>query len=238
MKVFKAFFASLIFALIFAPAAIAQGAPSQIERANVGAVLQAAGGEVKSVAMTRSCLMGVYGKNGWCQSTRIPQSLYDKLKDAQNRGITVYDVHIAENGEWAILGDSIALSNGCPRVVEDCVTKLFNANDSVICVSFNEYGDYAVIGEKSYYASANVKSSIEAAKGQYGRVLYANITNFTYLITCENGCWSSAVWENPVMQHLERELANAPFRPKIVKIFYDGSYFIGNQQTGQWTADF
>ena len=69
-------------------------------------------------------------------------------------------------------------------------------------------------------------------------VYYANITNDAVIVACEKGQWSKVGWSAPIVQNLSTALDNAGFTPKIIKLFYDGSYFMADQQADRWNARF
>ena len=150
----------------------------------------------------------------------------------------ITDIHITEDGKWVILGDYIYWSAGLPQGCIDAINAECNEYDKINCISFNDYGDWTVIGEKTFYASSAVLNQINIAKDAYGFVEYVNVTNDAFLVVCSNGYRSSIGFDAPIMKKLSSALDTINFTPKIVKLFYDGSYFIGSQDVNRWIAEF
>ena len=187
---------------------------------------------VQTVAMTRNCIVGVYGGCGFAYQ-KIPQSLLDKLLEYNNNAWNIYDIHIAENNEWVIVGNMVSWSENVPA---DCVYWIEEllSTEGVQCVSFNSRGDWCVIGPNSWACSASVRPLLDEAKYSYGFIHYVHITNTTTVVTCENGYYSSVGWSVPIMQYVNSKLDEISWTPTILKVFYDGTYFIANQAIGVW----
>ena len=191
---------------------------------------------VQTVAMTRNCIVGVYGGCGFAYQ-KIPQSLADKLLEYNNNAWNIYDIHIAENNEWVIVGDMIYCSANIPvecyNAIEDLVS-----TEGIQCVSFNSRGDWCVIGPNSWVSSPSVGSLLQEANSIHGYIYYVHITNTTTVVTCEDGYYSSVGWSVPIMQYVTSKLDEISWTPNIIKVFYDGSFFLANQATGDWEAWF
>ena len=191
---------------------------------------------VQTVAMTRNCIVGIYGGNGFV-SRKLPQSLLDKIHEYNNNAWNIYDIHIAENNEWVIVGDMVSWSENVPA---DCVYWIEEllSTEGVQCVSFNSRGDWCVIGPNSWACSPSVRPLLDEAKYSYGFIHYVHITNTTTVVTCENGYYSSVGWSVPIMQYVTSKLDEISWIPTILKVFYDGTYFMANQAIGAWEAWF
>lgn len=187
---------------------------------------------VQTVAMTRNCIVGIYGGNGFVYQ-KIPQSLLDKIREYNNNAWNIYDIHIAENNEWVIVGNMVSWSENVPA---DCVYWIEEllSTEGVQCVSFNSRGDWCVIGPNSWACSASVRPLLDEAKYSYGFIHYVHITNTTTVVTCEDGYYSSVGWSVPIMQYVNSKLDEISWTPTILKVFYDGTYFIANQAIGVW----
>ena len=140
---------------------------------------------VQTVAMTRRCIVGVYGGCGFAYQ-KIPQSLADKLLEYNNNAWNIYDIHIAENDEWVIVGDRIFCSANIPVECYNAIVDLVST-EGVQCVSFNSRGDWCVIGSNSWVSSPSMWSLLHEAEYSYGFIHYVHITNSTTVVTCENG---------------------------------------------------
>lgn len=191
---------------------------------------------VQTVAMTRNCIVGIYGGNGFVYQ-KIPQSLLDEIREYNNNAWNIYDIHIAENNEWVIVGNMVSWSENVPA---DCVYWIEEllSTEGVQCVSFNSRGDWCVIGPNSWSCSASVRPLLDEARYSYGFIHYVHITNTTTVVTCENGYYSSVGWSVPIMQYVNSKLDEISWIPTILKVFYDGTYFMANQAIGAWEAWF
>ena len=109
---------------------------------------------VKTVAMTKNCILGVYGAHECVYTSGIPQSLANRL-DALPSSDDITDIHITEGGEWVVLGSNIYWSDGVPRACIDTMNSMLDSGDHIICISFNDRGDWAVISDKHWKVSGS-----------------------------------------------------------------------------------
>ncbi|EMB19658.1 hypothetical protein HMPREF9723_02355 [Treponema denticola OTK] len=192
---------------------------------------------VQTIAITRTAIVCVYGGNGFHYSG-IPKSLADELKECNNKQINIADIHISESGEWVIVGDMVINSPNIPLKCENAIRYLIDDKDLITCVSFNDYGDWVVLGIDHFYASPKIEEFMKYARDKHGHIKYVNITNDAVIVSCENGQFCSVGWDVPLLKNLSYELDTIDFNPKIIKLFPQGDYFIGNDDINRWSAYF
>ena len=116
---------------------------------------------------------------------------------------------------------------------------MINSGDYITCVSFNDYNDWGVLGINGFYASPAVQQYMENARDVYGHIKYVNITNDAVIVSCENGQFCSVGWSVPLVNNLLKGLnERIDFKPKVIKLFPDEGYFIGNADISRWAAWF
>lgn len=199
---------------------------------------------VQTMAITRTAAVYIYGGGSVCSngsdSLKIPNSLSNKINEFRVKKMNIMDIHMTESGEWCVVGDIISVSENFPVVGGDAIDNLINNDrDVVMCVSFNDYGDWCVLGNNVFYASSQIQKHMENARDRFGHIKYVNITNDAVIVSCENGQYCSVGWSVPLVKNLIHALnEKIDFRPKVIKLFPTGGYFIGNDDINMWTAEF
>lgn len=227
----------VILVLLFTTQLLFSQALTREERRVVGTFLEDSSYDVQTIELTREYIIGVYGGNGCRMGNTLPEGLEDKLYELNAEGAMISDIHISEDGSWVLVGDMVS-GSGIPQECGNALNIVLDAGDHVTCVSFNALGDWCVIGEKIYMASSKVEDYIKEASSLYGHIKYVHITNDAVVVSCETGQFCSVGWDVPLAKNLSDRLDSLDFRPKCIKLFYDGSFFIGNQDVSRWTANF
>ena len=106
---------------------------------------------VQTIAMTKSSIVAVYDSYGYVEAY-LPRDLSTQLAYYNQNGWYIYDIHIAENDEWVIVGDKITWSANVPADCVYWIQKLLET-ERIDCVSFNSYGDWCIVGSSSFVCS-------------------------------------------------------------------------------------
>ena len=195
---------------------------------------------INTVAITRTAGVYIYGGNGWQCFGNVPLSLQNKIKEFNSQKLNIIDVHITESGEWAVVGDKISVSDNVPQGIKNSMYKLINNDkDYITCISFNSYGDWCVLGKNYFYASPKVQEYVSSASKAFGQVNYVNITNDAVIVSCEEGQFCNVGWSVPLVKQLSNDINSiVDFKPKMIKLFPSGGYFIGNNDINRWGSWF
>lgn len=189
----------------------------------------------KAISITKNHgMLAVYKKCN-VAAADISNQLIDNLQQMNDNHEEIRDVHIAEDGRWMILGESIVFSPDCNQELMNTVKDFLDKDEKILSISFNADDDWCVLSETKFKCSSKEMSDfVLRAFELYGNVKYVFVGPLNTIITCEN----SAVWTKKVSQEFYDKLTNADFIPTVIKYFYDGSYFFANPQEGRSTFSF
>ena len=189
----------------------------------------------KTIAITKNHgMLAVYKKCN-VAAADISNQLIDNLQGMNDRNKEIRDVHIAEDGRWVILGESIIFSPDCAPELMEAVNDFLQAGEKILSISFNQDDDWCVLTEKKFKCSSTELSDfVLRAFELYGDVKYVFVGPVNTIITCEN----SAVWTKKVSKEFFTKLTESDFTPTVIKYFYDGSYFFANPAEGRSTFSF
>lgn len=182
----------------------------------------------KNMALTRNQGMVVlYGTNGFIPSG-IPNTLYDKLKDFNNRGLVVDDICLTENGSWFIVGDQLS-GYGVPADISTKIDEMVNNQERITCVSFNDRGRGVVISDKSFWANdRDLYNYLVSLSTEYGYINSVCITN-KGMIACLNGGYgSNGTVPDTLLNYLDRELSDHIGTPRYIKFSDWGDWFVAD----------
>ena len=210
--------------------------PTQLKSFREDLALNTRNEPLATIAITRTCAVAVYGGNGY-QENSIPLKLKVTLGAFNGFGLKIRDIHITESGKWCVVGDQVQYSDDIPTECKNSITALIKT-ERINCVSFDDYGNWVVLGTHTFYASPKVKEYMELGRDRYGHIHYVNVTNDAIIVSCETGEWSSVGWDVPLVKNLLKGLDEIDFNPKVIKLFPYGGYFIGNADISRWAAWF
>lgn len=184
-------------------------------------------GSCKTVAITQNygdvCL---YGKNGWaCKN--CPVDLRDALKQLSDRGKTINDVQLTENGKWLIIfdGNGFKHSSGFPAGLASKLQE-FNLNrEHIISASFNDEGEWvAVTPEHLSASSPDLTSWLQGGINSYGRILCVAMSDGAVVAVYDGGY----KFLGSVSQTLKNALRQTQIRVENVK-FSGEHWFFANK---------
>jgi hypothetical protein len=164
----RTFFMALVASVTLAAAVSAQTSRAyireQIER----------WGSCRTVAITKTNGdLAIYGSNGWA-SSGIPKGLENKIRSLNADGEYIRDVVLTEGGRWLILyGDNGYSWDGIPDG-DPLLTKLREYNKQrqrITSVTFNDYGDWAVVTTNYFSASDNeLMALLKECNEKFGQI--------------------------------------------------------------------
>ena len=163
-------------------------------------------GSCRTIALTRTCGVAIYGSNGYFTSGGVPAPLLDTIKRLNANGDYITDIILTEQGRWLILnGDNGYTYDGIPHN-DPLVAKLREYNEmreKILSVTFNDYGEWIVITRNYFSASsAEITNWLREGHQQYGQIWTVCMTDDATVAVFENGFRSHGNVPNNLMNAL------------------------------------
>lgn len=164
----------------------------------------------------------VCGDNDWAASgcsTRIT----DILQMIFNKGETIRDVCLTEMGRFIVLyGKNAANWNDIPTDMEYHLRKMNDDGEDLYSATFNDAGDWIVVGSEHYACSATwLKEWLAGGAREYG-LLRAAAVSSDAAVACFDGGY---LFFGNVPQNLKNALREADFDVRIIKIAGSAWFF-------------
>lgn len=180
-------------------------------------------GECKGGAVSNSYgIVALYGDNGYCTTSDVPESLKQTLNSINNQKKEIKDVTITQNGSWLVLYDTDrCIFSGIPISLKTKLNSLENEN--VWSVSFNDNGDWVVITDlKIHCSNATINTFLKETMHSKGNILSVTVSETGLIACCENGFSIYGAVPTSVVN----EANTANFIPKFIKFDNYGNYLI------------
>ena len=181
-------------------------------------------GQCKTGALTSSngCV-AIVGGNGYA-SSGIPQSLQDHLLAESKAGRTIDDICLTENGNWYCVGERLSGVN-CPQAMINTVNNFCRLGDRILCVTFDDNGNWIVISSAHWTASnTSIESNMKKAQNMHGNILSAHLGNNGGLsVICQNGSTVFGNVPSSLTTFLQTKLN---FAAMYIKFSTNGSWLI------------
>jgi len=147
-------------------------------------------GSCRTVAITRTGGIAIYGDNGWYISN-VPEDLANEIKNLNKNGNFIRDVILTDQGRWLIIYDDNGLFwDGIPSD-DSLITKLREYNElreTILSVTFNDFGDWVIITQNYFSASdSDILDWLIEGNEEYGQVWNVHLTDDGIISVYEEG---------------------------------------------------
>lgn len=166
--------------------------------------------------------VAVYGDNGYCFTSAVPEGLKTKIRECNNDKKRIADITMTDSGYWCIVWDKNGYWGVMPDKMKELMSKYNGDGEEILSVSICENGNFAIITNKHYYAShetdhANLKRALE----KFGAIKSCSVTNKGIVVCCSRG-----VYYKDIPTNVEEALKDQDFHPAVVKFTDSGTYLI------------
>lgn len=166
--------------------------------------------------------IAIYGENGYCFTSAVPEGLKTKIKEYNNDKKKIVDVTMTDSGYWCIVWGKNGYYGVMPDKMKELMSKYNDDGEEILSVSICENGNFSIVTDKHYYAShetdnANMKRALE----KFGAIKSCCVTNKGIVVCCSKG-----VYYKDIPTNLEEALKDQDFNPAVVKFTDSGTYLI------------
>ena len=165
-------------------------------------------GSCRTVAITRTGGIAVYGSNWWFATANVPRNLTDEIRKLTRDGEFINDVVLTEQGRWVILyGNNGLIWDGISSN-DSLLAKLREHNESnqtILSVAFNDIGGWAVITPNNFSASdSELLNWLVEGSRQFGQLWTVFLSDDAMIAIYENGYRSKGPVPQSLLDNLNR----------------------------------
>ncbi|MFR9620787.1 MAG: hypothetical protein SNH63_06165 [Rikenellaceae bacterium] len=185
------------------------------------------------IIASKQCRIGAFSMNGaaviywgdydYFHTAELPVELQRIVRDYYNSRFKVRDITLTDGGNYAILYGDNGYNVKC--AYDDFKLKLKaynNLKEIISSMSFNDRGDWAIIGKNYYsYSSSRVGDFIEQ-----GRQLYGDIYSIAFSDIGMIACFERGIYYENIPLNLQQKLSNLSFKARFIKFSDEGFYLI------------
>lgn len=148
-------------------------------------------GECRNVAITRTNGdVAIYGDSASGYSCcNVPVELKTTLSELCNEGRFIDDVQLTEKGNWLVLyGKNSMTWSGVPATLEPVLHEVYDDDETVYSVTFNDQDEWILISDEYIRASDNdIQQWIADGMNELGKVYSACMTDNGLIVVFEEG---------------------------------------------------
>ena len=175
---------------------------------------------VKTAYLTDHKGVYVVGSNGY-NSASLPEDMKTAMKYCNTNKYEINDVCMTDVGWWAVIYNDTNYRGNLPSACKTKIDEAVGKGEKILSLSISENGNYALITDKSFYASNETdRTVIEVAIKKYGHAYSVCITNAGTFVTCSKG---ALFWDVPT--RVVEKLQMYSGSPKVIR-FTDSGTFI------------
>jgi hypothetical protein len=162
----------------------------------------------------------VTAENKIAYTTGIPLSLVTCFNEWEG---DIWDICLTESGSWFIVGNNLR-GEGCPQAMMSEIDNFLDQGDTVISVTFNDYGEWIVITDNHFSASnQQLRQLLEKTNNTYGFIRSASMTNNNAIVVGKGGIMTL----QPIPRELDKYLSTMQtFDIQLIKFSDGGAYLV------------
>lgn len=173
----------------------------------------------KTGCLTDKCAVAIFGSNGY-NSNELPVDMRNALSACNKAKQTINDVAVTDVGWWCVVYDNYHYKGNVPSGLREELAQYASRQEEILSISISENGDFAIVGDKNYYASNDIDAKvIKSAIELYGRINSVCISNRGTLVTCTKGIFYVNVPSN-VIDRLKKQ----NFTPTVIRYTDSGTF--------------
>lgn len=173
----------------------------------------------KTGCLTDKCAVAIFGSNGY-NSNELPVDMRNALSACNKAKQTINDVAVTDVGWWCVVYDNYHYKGNVPSGLREELAQYASRQEEILSISISENGDFAIVGDKNYYASNDIDAKvIKNAIELYGRINSVCISNRGTLVTCTKGIFYVNVPSN-VIDRLKKQ----NFTPTVIRYTDSGTF--------------
>ena len=181
---------------------------------------------VKTAYLTDHKGVYIVGSNGY-NSASLPEDMTTALKYCNSNKYEINDACMTDVGWWAVIYNDTNYRGNLPSTCKAQMDAAIGKGEKILSLSISENGNYAMITDKSFYASNETdRTVIEEAIKKYGHAYSVCITNVGTFVTCSRGAFFLDVPTRVV-----EKLQNYSGNPKFIRFTDSGTFIAVNGES-------
>lgn len=173
----------------------------------------------KTGCLTNKCAVAIFGGDGY-NTYGLPVDMRNAISACNKAKQIINDVAVTDVGWWCVVYDSYHYKGNVPSSMREQLANYASRKEEILSISISENGDFAIVGDKNYYASNDIDAKvIKNATELYGRINSVCISNRGTLVTCTKGIFYVNVPSN-VIDRLKKQ----NFTPTVIRYTDSGTF--------------